>query len=58
MKKGEKATFIIPSHLAYDASLQVLPEVIKGDLLDKGLISKKTPPFSNLIFEIELVEIN
>lgn len=58
MKKGEKATFIIPSHLAYDASLQVLPEEIREDLLDKGIISNKILPFSNLIFEIELVEIN
>lgn len=58
MQKGEKATFIIPSHLAYNSSLQIFPEEIREDLLDKGLISQKIPPFTNLIFEIELVEIN
>ena len=58
MRKGEKATFIIPSHLAYNASLQIFPEEIRDDLLEKGIISQKIPPFTNLIFEIELVEIN
>lgn len=58
MQKGEKATFIIPSHLAYNSSLQIFPEEIREDLLDKGIISQKIPPFTNLIFEIELVEIN
>jgi len=57
MRKGEKATFIIPSHLAYNASLQIFPEEIRTDLLEKGIIAQKIPPFSNLIFEIELVEI-
>ena len=58
MQKGEKATFIIPSHLAYNSSLQIFPEEIREDLLEKGIISQKIPPFTNLIFEIELVEIN
>jgi FKBP-type peptidyl-prolyl cis-trans isomerase len=58
MQQGEKATFIIPSHLAYYSSLQIFPEKIREDLLEKGLISQKIPPFTNLIFEIELVEIN
>lgn len=58
MQKGEKATFIIPSNLAYYSSLQIFPETIREDLLEKGLISQKIPPFTNLIFEIELVDIN
>jgi len=58
MQKGEKATFIIPSHLAYYSSLQIFPETIREDLLEKGHISQKIPPFTNLIFEIELVAIN
>ncbi len=57
MKKGEKATLILPSHLAYDESLQVFPELFREDLLDIGLITEETPPFSILEFEIELVDI-
>lgn len=58
MQKGEKSTFIIPSHLAYNSSLQIFPEEIREDLLEKGIISQKIPPFSNLIFDIELVDVN
>lgn len=41
MQKGEKATFIIPSDLAYG---------------DRGS-GARIPPFSTLIFEVELVDI-
>ena len=57
MKKGETARLIIPSHLAYDESLLVLPELFREDLVDHDLITEETPPFSILEFEIELVEI-
>lgn len=58
MQEGEKASFIIPSHLAYDSSLQVFPEEVREDLLDNNLITQEIPPFSILIFDVELVEIN
>jgi len=57
MQEGEKATLIIPSHLAYDESLQIFPEKVREDLLEKEFISEETPPFSILKFEVELVEI-
>lgn len=57
MKKGEKATLILPSHLAYDESLQIFPEIVREDLWEKGLILEKALPFSILKFEIELIDI-
>lgn len=57
MKKGETATFILPSHLGYDESLQIFPEIVREDLLEKGLIFEKALPFSILKFDIELVDI-
>lgn len=41
MKKGSKATFIVPSHLAYKA---------------KG-VENVIPPYATLIFEVELLDI-
>jgi len=57
MKKGETATFILPSHLGYDESLQIFPEIVREDLWEKGLIYEKALPFSILKFDIELVDI-
>lgn len=48
MKEGEKATLIIPSHLAYGQSVLVLPEAVSAIAIS---------PFSVLIFEVELVDI-
>ena len=57
MKKGETALLIIPSHLAYGESLQVLPEQIREDLIDKRIINNSLLPFSILEFEVEVVDI-
>lgn len=48
MKEGEKGILMIPSHLAYRHSLLTLPHYMS----DAGI-----PPFSVLIFDVELVEI-
>lgn len=57
MEKGEKAILIIPSHLAYDESLQIFPEMVRENLLENKLISEKILPFSILKFEVELIDI-
>lgn len=57
MKKGEKGKLIIPSHLAYGASRQVVPQRIRQDMIEKNFLSK-IPPFSPLTFDIEIVDIN
>ena len=57
MQEKERATFIIPSNLAYWSSLQVFPEEIREDLETSELIPETLPPFSILIYEVELVEI-
>ena len=58
MSEGEKALIIIPSHLAYGESFQIVPAQIKDDLIDKDLIRDSIDPFSPLVFEVELVEVN
>ena len=58
MREGEKAKFIMPSKLAYGESFQVVPALIKEDLVDKDMIRDSVHPFSPLIFEVELVDVN
>ena len=48
MKEGEKAQLIIPSHLAYYQSALELPQSVSN---------VEIPPFSVLIFDVELVDI-
>ena len=58
MQEGEKALLIMPSNLAYGESFQVVPAQIREDLIDKELIRESVEPFSPLIFEVELVDVN
>lgn len=58
MSEGEKAILIIPSHLAYGESFQIVPAQIKDDLVDKDLIRDSIDPFSPLVFEVELVDVD
>lgn len=57
MEYSEKAEFIIPSDLAYGASVRVLPQEIASSLVE-GLIipdyAEQVPPFTVLIFEVTL----
>jgi FKBP-type peptidyl-prolyl cis-trans isomerase FkpA len=59
MQIGEKALFILPSQLAYGRSgVFAYPRALFDDFKRGGLISATAspiPPFSTLVFEIELV---
>jgi len=54
MKQGEKGRIFIPSHLAYGASIQVVPDFIRKDFLQGGDIR----PYQPIIFEVTLEKIN
>jgi FKBP-type peptidyl-prolyl cis-trans isomerase len=58
MHEGEKATFILPSSLAFGASTAVLPEILRDDLVEKQLIPNEVRPFSPLIYEVELIKVD
>ncbi len=58
MHVGEKATFVLPSSLAFGASTAVLPEILRDDLVEKQLIPNEVRPFSPLIYEVELIKVD
>ena len=57
MKQGEKGRIFIPSHLAYGAGVQVVPEVARKDFL-KAVNIRDMAPFRTLVFEVELADID
>jgi len=56
MKEGEKGRIFIPSHLAYGAGVQVIPDFVRNSFL-KYYNLKNVAPFRTLIFEVELKDI-
>ncbi|MCG8309035.1 MAG: FKBP-type peptidyl-prolyl cis-trans isomerase [Cytophagales bacterium] len=58
MQKGEKAIVIMRSDLGYGASRAVIPRQVRADLIDKEYITEKILPYSVLVYEIELVDID
>ncbi|NJO01812.1 MAG: FKBP-type peptidyl-prolyl cis-trans isomerase [Bacteroidia bacterium] len=57
MQRGEKAILYVPSHLAFRSSLQLLPRGIREALIEDDLLDPHVLPFSILIYEIELLNI-
>lgn len=58
MKEGEKALLMMPSDIAFGTSLQVLPTSLRDDLVKENIINAKVEPFSPVMYEVELVEVN
>ncbi len=56
MKKGESGILILPSKLAYGGDLQVIPNYLREDYLDKNQL-RNLPPYSVLVFEVHLKEV-
>lgn len=57
MRKGEKARIFIPSHLAYGASVEVIPAMIREEFLKDMLGGTRIQPFTPIIFELELLDV-
>ena len=57
MRFGEKALLIIPSNLAYGASVRIIPQQIASSLVESKIIpayAEMVPPFKVLVFEVTL----
>lgn len=58
MRAGERALVLIPSDLAYGASVQTIPHTIKPLLVEKEIIpdyGAQIMPFTPLIFDVQVV---
>lgn len=57
MREGGKAILVMPSKIAFGASVRTLPLAMMDDLFDQGFIATSTPPYTPLIYEVELIDV-
>lgn len=57
MREGGKAILVMPSKIAFGASERVLPSAMMNDLFDQGYIGTNTPPYTPLLYEVELIDV-
>jgi FKBP-type peptidyl-prolyl cis-trans isomerase len=60
VRKNQKIEFLIPHDQGFGITIQVLPEIIRKDLIDKSLINSNNivRPFEPIVFKAEIVEVN
>ncbi|MCC5931722.1 MAG: FKBP-type peptidyl-prolyl cis-trans isomerase [Cyclobacteriaceae bacterium] len=58
MKEGGISVLIMPSKLAFGASVQVIPPELRPILVGNGIINTRTRPFAPVLYEVELVSVN
>ncbi len=57
LSEDAEISTIVPSHLAFGATTQVLPFQIRRDLIQRGRLSQTVRPFEPLIFQAKVIEI-
>lgn len=58
MKEGETAELVMPSRQAFGKSVQVLPQEMREDLVEDSRGIPLTKPFSPVVYEVELLNVN
>jgi FKBP-type peptidyl-prolyl cis-trans isomerase 2 len=57
VKKGFEVEALVPSHLAFGATLQVLPFQIRRDLIRNGLLPITVRPFEPTLFKTSIIDV-
>lgn len=57
MQEGEEAIFIMPSKLAFNSSLQVIPHELRSELYQDGSILFDVEPYTPILYEIKLEKV-
>ena len=55
MKAGGKALLIMPSKLGFGASIQVIPQKVRQQLVADGQLEPKVRPYTPIMYEVELI---
>lgn len=57
MREGGKAIMAMPSKIAFGASVCTLPSALMNDLFEQGSIVTNVPPYTSLVYEVELIDV-
>lgn len=57
MKEGGDAVLVMPSSIAHGKSVQVIPLKVRRDWAESGEISQGVPPYTPVVYEVNLVEV-
>lgn len=55
--EGTVIEALAPSHTAYGETIQIIPSVIRTDLVEKGELNQITSPYEPIEFKAEIVDI-
>jgi FKBP-type peptidyl-prolyl cis-trans isomerase FkpA len=58
MKKGGKATLIMPASIGFKESACIVPDFLRPDLLKDKEIFEEVLPYSIVMYDVELVTVN
>jgi len=57
LHNNSKVEILAPSHLAYGATVQIIPQEIRADLFEKGLIDERARPYEPVKFVASIKKI-
>ena len=55
--EGTVVEALAPSHTAYGETIQIIPSVIRKDLVEKGELTQITSPYEPIEFKAEIIDI-
>jgi FKBP-type peptidyl-prolyl cis-trans isomerase len=60
VRKGQKIEFLVPHDQGFGITIQVLPDIIRKELVEKALINSINivRPFEPIVFKADIVEVN
>lgn len=57
MREGEKALLVMPSEIAFGASIKVIPSTLREELWQNGYIGSLVDAYEAVIYEVELQQV-
>jgi hypothetical protein len=57
LSKGTKVEILAPSYTAFGETIQIIPQEIRLDLVEKGELQQLTAPYKPIRFNAEIIDV-